>query len=663
MISLDHALVYDIETFPNCFTFNCQGLFSDLEMTFEISHTRDDRRQLLAWFCHWRDTETPLIGYNNLGFDYPVLHFIYENPDASVEDIYDRAMEIISNHSDRFGFTVWASDRFCPQIDLYKIFHFDNFAKRTSLKALQFAMRSESILESPVPFGVPVTREQTDLYVIPYNRHDTARTKQFALYALEAIKFRIGLSETLRGDVLNFSDSKLGSKILEQRLGDEVCYDGRAPRQTFRSSIPLAEIIFSYIQFQHPEFNRVLSWMRTQTLTSDDLTETIQTKGVFKGVKATVGGLDFHFGTGGIHGSISGQRVEADDEWGIYDIDVAALYPSIAIVNRLYPEHLGEAFVREYARLPQERKEWQVKKGKKCIEANSMKLASNGTYGNSNNKYSVFCDPRFTMTITINGQLLLCMLAEWLTQVDGLQLLMINTDGITYRCRRAAQPHAQLIQRIWERTTALTLESVEYRRMWVRDVNSYVAESVDGKLKQKGAYEHPDPLRYAESISEMQPPGWHKDWSNVISVRAAVEHMVRGVDIGEFIRNHRDPYDFMCRAKCDRASRLMIGEREVQRITRYYIAVEGDYMRKVSPPTGTPGSFKRKSGITDAEWAARTEEWDERFHTKNRSKYETREMSIESGFKVAECNVAADFDFCNVNYDWYVDQARKLVVT
>ena len=34
-----------------------------------------------------------------------------------------------------------------------------------------------------------------------------------------------------------------------------------------------------------------------------------------------------------------------------------------------------------------------------------LKLALNSVYGDSNNKYSVFYDPKYTMNITINGQL------------------------------------------------------------------------------------------------------------------------------------------------------------------------------------------------------------------------------------------------------------------
>ena len=37
------------------------------------------------------------------------------------------------------------------------------------------------------------------------------------------------------------------------------------------------------------------------------------------------------------------------------------------------------------------------------------------------------------MTITLNGQLLLCMLAEQMMKVPGLEMIQINTDGMTYR--------------------------------------------------------------------------------------------------------------------------------------------------------------------------------------------------------------------------------------
>ena len=671
MINLDSAIVYDIETIVNCFTLNVQPLHGDWSATFEISQYRDDRALLQQWFEHWRANQTPMIGYNNVAFDYPVLHFIWQNPGAAYWDIYDKAQEQIKGLAQFKSVRHW--ECFAPQIDLYKLWHFDNRAKATSLKTLQVNMRSETVLEMPIEHDEPVEKRDVDHVLIPYNKHDVAETKKFALISLEAIKFRIELSEMLEGDVLNWNDTKIGEKLLEQRLGEELCYTRdngyRQPRQTIRQQIALADIIFPYIRFTNPEFNRVLDYMRAQVLRGEEFligdeveySGKIETKGVFKGLAARVGGLDFHFGTGGIHGSIDAAVIVATDDVMIRDIDVASLYPSIAIVNRLFPEHLGQKFVEVYAELPKERAKY--KKG--TPRSNAFKLAGNGAYGKSNSMFSFLFDPQFTMSITINGQLMLCMLAEWLLTVPSVELIQINTDGITYKIRRDQLARAKEIEAAWQSYTRLVLEDAEYSRMWIRDVNNYIAESTAGKMKLKGAYWYPK--NFPDDITNASPPAWHKDFSNIVSTMAAVEHMTKGTDIATFIHEHGEKFHFMLRAKVDRSYKLFIGETETQRIMRYYVAREGGPLRKVMPPKGPAGAWKRKNGISDHEYYSVLNtlapgEWSPLIHTKNKSKFEQRETAIQSGWLVADCSRASDFDWNNVNYEFYIREAEKLVV-
>lgn len=670
-MNLADAVVYDIETLPNVFTLTAEPLYGDWRITWEISEFRDDRGALISWFEELRHRQTPMIGFNNLAFDYVVIHFIYFNPQATVRQIYEKAMEVIND--DRFASTIWASDRFAPQIDLFKIHHFDNKAKTISLKALQINMRSPTVVDSPVEFGTNLTFEQIQRDLIPYNCHDVQETKRFAFYTMKAIEFRIGLIDQFDIEVLNYNDVKIGVKMLEKRIGEAICYDrstGRKlPRQTPRYRIALGEIIFGYIAFTNPEFARVHQFMLAQILTPDDLEDPdapIRTKGAFTGLNADVGGLTFDFGTGGVHASVKGQRFTATEEWLIRDIDVEGLYPNIAIVNQLAPEHLGDAFIAEYSKIPIERK--THKKG--TYQNAALKLAANGAWGQSNNKYSVFFDPKYAMTIPINGQLLICMLAEWLVGIPTLQLIQANTDGITYRIHRDYEPLAVSLCRKWEAFTCLKLEDVDYSRMWIRDVNNYVAEDTKGKLKQKGAYWFPDPMNYADSISQASPPCWYKDLGAIVTTRAAVAAMVQGIDPETFIRAHSDPFDFMCRAKVDRSSHLMLGAQRIQRVSRYYVARNGAPLIKVSPPVkgAQVGDFKRRSGLTDMEYnriAATVPpgQWDERIHTKNKSRHEIREMSLQAGWNVAECNDASKFRFDNVNYDFYVTEARKLIIT
>lgn len=670
-ISLSNAVVYDIETLPNVFTLSAETLNGVLRSTWEISFRRDDRNELMTWFNWLQRTQTPMIGFNSVHFDYPVIHMLFSNPRASVEAIYAKAQAIITSF-DAFGHTIWDRDRFAPQIDLFKVHHFDNKAKTTSLKALQVNMRSPTVVDSPVEFGTMLTAEQIDRDLIPYNQHDVQETKRFAHYSSGALDFRIGLLPQFGIEALNWNDTKIGEKMLEQRLGDHVCYDvidgRRQKRQTPRSRIALADIIFPYVAFDNPEFKRVLDFMRQQVLVPDDIDDPdapVRTKGVFTGLVANVGGLDFHFGTGGVHASVTAQRFIATDDWLIRDIDVEGLYPNVAIQNRLAPEHLGEAFIAEYAKIPVERK--THKKG--TYQNAALKLAANGAWGKSNSKFSIFYDPKYAMTIPINGQLLICMLVERLAIVPTITLIQANTDGVTYRIHRDYEHMAVAICKQWEAQTRLKLEDANYAAMFIRDVNNYIAVPLDGGApKLKGAYWHPDPLNYAESISLASPPCWYKDLGNIVSVRAANAAMLYGIDPETFIRCHTNPFDFMCRAKVDRASRLLVGGVQVQSTTRYYVALAGAPMTKISPPPAghQVGQWKRAPKVSKAEYDRVMVEtagaWDARVCTKARTQYEIGTTSIQAGWNVAICNDARSFAFANVNYDWYVAEARKLII-
>lgn len=655
-----NAVVYDCECVPNCFTITLIDLNSENEWYFEISDYQNDGVALWHFLEFIQRNGWYMIGFNNAGYDYELLHVFYTEPvGCTPAKLYKRSQEIIKSF-DRFGNTVRPDDRYFKQIDLYKIHHFDNKAKMTSLKALEVNMRSENVMESTVPFDRPITWDEINRPdgIRPYNRNDTLETKRFALISMPMIEFRLKLQATLNGDVLNFNDTKIGKQTIEQRLED-VCYtyEGtrKVRRQTPRNRIPVTEILFNYIWFREPEFRRIHEYFYNAVITD--------TKAAFGELTATIRGFAFHFGTGGIHGSLERTKLAADDEWSIEDIDVASLYPSIAIVNQLAPAHLGQRFVTEYSAIKAER----FKHAKGTPENTALKLALNGVYGDSNNEYSVFYDPQFTMSITINGQLLLCMLAEALMTVPTLSLIQINTDGVTYRIHRSFQWLADKVQKEWERYTCLDLEQVSYSRMWIRDVNNYVAETTSGKLKTKGAYWTPD--KFPDDIQNASPTAWYKTFNADVCAKAAVNQMKTGRPVEQFIREHRDPFNFMLREKTSRGHVLYIGDQPQQRVTRYYIARNGQPMRKVMPPTHASrvGMFKAKNGVSDDVWQAWFNAWgnvyNPEIHTQNRSTYPAeRVMNQATGFLVAPCNRVSDFDWSNLNLDYYITEARKLLI-
>ena len=209
------------------------------------------------------------------------------------------------------------------------------------------------------------------------------------------------------------------------------------------------------------------------------------------------------------------------------------------------------------------------------MENLAIKLALNATYGNSNNKYSFLYDPKYTMTITVNGQLSLCFLLDMLMQkLDGLEVLMCNTDGLTKRYFRHQKDIYDDVCREWEKKVGLQLEFVDYSAMYIRDVNSYIGVYTNGKLKSKGAYEYKD-LPH------------HKDQSMLVVPMVAEKVMVEGKDAEELVRNHDDKWDFMKRCKIPKSSKLIaydaLGEVQLPNVTRYYVSNSGMNFKKVMP--------------------------------------------------------------------------------
>lgn len=717
-MELSKLWVYDLETFPNFFSMAIGNMKTRKMKVFEISSRKDQREQMFEYLRGIVRAKGYMTGYNCVGFDYPVLHYILKNKECKVIDIYQKVQSIIGNFDDRFGNIVSEKETMIPQIDLYKIHHFDNKARATSLKMLEFNMRMDNIEELPYKPGTWLTEEQMS-NLIRYNRHDVKATAMFLEKSMEQIDFRVDLGKKYKRNFLNFNDTKIGKDHFVTELEKSnpgCCYkvvDGkRKIQQTKRPNINLGECIFPYIKFERPEFRAVLDWFKQQTITetkgvftdilesdlgevakyarlttkhqkqmtkpSDDkivelkkkhpmgwLSEEVLKSGkisywwnwnVADALNVVIDGLEYVYGVGGIHASVESQIVKSDDDWIVVDQDVSSYYPNLSIKNRIYPEHLGETFCDIYEGMYEQRKSY----AKGSAENAMLKLALNGSYGAGNDQYSPMYDPMWVMKITINGQLSLSMLAEMLLKIDGLEIIQCNTDGLTYRCRRSDDTVAQSICDEWCKITNLELERADYKLMAIRDVNNYIAVTTSDKIKTKGVY-------------EWQNLGWNKNHSNLIIGEAVQKYLVDGIPIEETIRNHKDPYDFMARTKVPRSSSL-IGVREdgteqqLQNICRYYVSKSGVSLVKIMPPLD-----KGKIVWDCIDPDGKVERVDTRAKMESRKKREgwvvnevmlapePRRIGINAGQLVKPCNNMNDFaGMDDVDYDWYIAEATKL---
>ena len=269
--------IYDIETYPNIFTFAVSDEDENISV-FEISDRKREANELRRFLGKIYSSKGRMIGFNNLGFDYPVIHYFLNNKGLQARDLYNKAMEII-NSQDKFEHIIWDRDIMIPQLDLYKIYHFDNKAKATSLKMIEFNMRSDNIEDLPFAPGMELNDEQKDV-LIRYNKHDVLQTLKFFRHSKDAIAFREELSEKYERNFMNHNDTKIGKDYFIMELEKEIpgsCYrkegNRRVPNQTHRKTIKLKDAIVPYIKFDRPEFKAIHKWFMLQ--------EIKETKGVF----------------------------------------------------------------------------------------------------------------------------------------------------------------------------------------------------------------------------------------------------------------------------------------------------------------------------------------------------------------------------------------------
>lgn len=557
--------VYDVEIFLNCFTVTFTSVDDEKDTKQFVIHAL--RNQALELLEFLNQPGLKLIGFNNIGFDYPLLHVLLAGDkwlcsrpaQEIISKLYAKAQEIIG--SQRFGFggnRTGIRHPWIPQRDVFLIWHFDNEAKACSLKWLQGAIGWRNVQDMPFDYNHWVEEDEIPV-VLSYNLNDVLSTRAFYLHkkTQEKIDIRYALSEKFGLNMHNYNDPKIGESIILKRIADQRGVELWDVKQlkTEREFVNLGDCILPQVEFKTPGFKAVHQRFLNMTVREGD---TRKKKGKnTEEFKVIHSGLKYFFGLGGIHA--------AADHHIFHDVDscdVTGYYPNLIIANRWHPAHFPE-FVQVYRDdVVAERSKYP----KKSVINEGLKLGANGAFGKTNSRWSALKDLKLFLQITINGQLLLAMLAEEINESGAGQVIMANTDGLEVLVKDEAQYRAACER--WQAKNGLFLEFLKYKTLAIRDVNNYIAVKEDGSTKEKGDYE--------------VDKEFHKDHSMKVVSLAVREYLWKGVPIETYINEQKDikPFLMMKRARTGwfESREIVMGEIESEdlpKTIRYYVSKEG----------------------------------------------------------------------------------------
>ena len=576
--------VMDYETLVNCFVGVFQHYKDDsISEIFVINQDQNDLPKFIEFLNKCVQLNQWHISYNGLAFDAQISQHIIKNQRKLLsltglevaQYIHKLAQDIITR-SDRGEFQEFAPRQLkIRQIDLFKMNHWDNKAKMSSLKWIQYSMDWDNVEEMPHHHSKPVESAEQLQDIIQYCINDVLSTKKILEHSKEQIELRKTLTNEYGIDLYSASEPRISKELflffLEQKLGWDKAEIKRL--RTKRDEIYLGQCILPYVKFQTPEFQKIHDYFRTKVVTStkDKLKYTLD----YKGVKTD-------YGLGGIHGAKDSGVYEAHPGWTIMTSDVTSFYPNLAIKNKFHPAHLPQ---KEFGDLY----EWFFEERKKIPKSDPKnyvyKIILNSTYGLTGDENSFLYDPQMTMQITINGQLLLSMLYEMLCLEipEGIPLMQ-NTDGLEMMIPTSAVSKYMEVCDKWCLLTQLQLEHDEYSKMVIADVNNYIAVYKNGKVKCKGKFEW-------EDLEKKKVAMLHKNKSFLIIPKAIYAYFVNGIPPEEFLAQNRSFYDYCAGVKAKggwyyEERSLVKGElvtNKLQKIVRYYVTKSGNKILKRHP--------------------------------------------------------------------------------
>ena len=671
------VFVFDIEVFQNIFHCSVKDTETNTIYKFEISERKNQLRELVKFFKQvnkyitWgeyytttRQIESNIIfcGYNNLHYDNPIINYIIEYEDTLMNhnvfticsSIFNLSKTITTSKEDNIdAWKHWKYQIWFDTFDILTMLYSNKL--RVGLKEIQVTMQYPNVQEFVCNWTKPLPLEDFDS-MIDYNINDIESTSELLNRCKDAVDLRIAIEDEYGVRVLSKDGVNIGMKILTQKYLEKTgltWWDIEGLRSPM-DYIPLKDVILPFIKYDSPILNRVLEDMKDQIVSPGR--KGYENNFVFAGLRYTVG-------VGGIHSKNDPEIIIPKEDEMLIDIDVASLYPSMLIEYGFYPKHLGPEFLEVYSQIKNERIE--AKHNGDKVKNETLKLALNGLSGNLQNEHNFCYSPEAVMKIRINGQLLLLMLAEKLTQV-GCRIIQANTDGLFVLLKKNNYQQVNTICRDWEQLTKLTLEEERFEAMYQYAINDYIAvttlypdmkkrflsgETLIRKSTKK-------PYTCIEEIQEdfIKTKGMFitkvllgKGLSAKIIPEAIIKYFVDGIPVEQTIKECKDIKKFLMSEKTGKQWHVEYMNEEQQRTNRFYASTNGGYLWKW-----------KDTGHKEGEIITYTEPYVGE-HKYKASARQYQNMLTASGVTLLNKFDDKPIEERKINYRYYLREALKII--
>lgn len=505
---MKQTLIFDLEIYRDYFLASFLNAETGNVREFELFDEHPfDVETVLKILSKYR-----LVSFNGISFDMPLLAMALTGADNA---LLKKGCDTIINNNVRG----WQLEKMY-NIRVPKVDHIDLIEVAPGIASLKIyggRLHCPKLQDLPIDPDASISPAQHE-ELKTYCKNDLETTLALFHKLEPQIKLREEMGVVYGEDLRSKSDAQIAEIVIKKQVA--LLTNEIPTRPEIKAGAAFKYRAPEYIQFQTLELMETQAMVEHAKFILADSGKIIE-PAEFKKATVAMGNSIYKLGIGGLHSTEKSTAHFADNDTLLIDRDVASYYPAIILRSRLAPAHIGPAFLTVYRSIVDKR--LAAKRSGDTVTADALKITINGTYGKLGSKWSALFSPNLLIQTTLTGQLALLMLIEML-ELEGIPVVSANTDGVVIKCPTVKADMMENIVTAWELVTGFDTEATQYRAIFNRDVNNFIALKDKG-YKCKGAY---------------APAGLSKNPTNEICTTAVINFLQTGVLLAKTITECRD---------------------------------------------------------------------------------------------------------------------------